>query len=75
MHLRICVPKNDRFSLNIENRADMVIKNIGTSLSHILSKAVGQKINDVFNLSRPLIEFKFYTVRQFSSFAAVARLN
>lgn len=44
------------------NRSDMIIKKIGNSLSHILPELVGQDISRVFDLARPLIEFKYSSV-------------
>ena len=41
----------------------MIIKNIGNSLSHILPELIGQDISNVFDLTRPLVEFKFASVR------------
>lgn len=42
--------------------SDMIIKNIGNSLSHILPELIGQDISNVFDLTRPLVEFKFASV-------------
>lgn len=41
----------------------MIIRNIGNSLSHILPELIGQDISSVFDLTRPLVEFKFASVR------------
>lgn len=41
---------------------DMTIQTIGRSLSQILPSLPGQKMNEFFDLVRPLIEFKFETV-------------
>lgn len=41
----------------------MIIRNIGNSLSHILPELIGQDISNVFDLTRPLVEFKFASVR------------
>ncbi|TRY74542.1 hypothetical protein TCAL_16825 [Tigriopus californicus] len=41
---------------------DMVIQTIGRSLSQILPKLPGMKMNEFFDLVRPLIEFKFELV-------------
>ncbi|XP_023336260.1 soluble guanylate cyclase 88E [Eurytemora carolleeae] len=38
---------------------DMVVQSIGRSLTQILPKLVGAKMNDYFDVVRPLIEFKF----------------
>lgn len=43
-------------------RSDMIIKKIGNSLSHILPELVGQDISHVFDLARPLIDFKYASV-------------
>lgn len=43
-------------------RPDMIIKNIGNSLAHILPELIGQDISEVFDLTRPLIDFKFTSV-------------
>ena len=40
----------------------MIIKKIGNSLSHILPELIGQDISEVFDLARPLIEFKYSSV-------------
>lgn len=40
----------------------MVIQTIGRSLSQILPKLPGKKINEFFDLVRPLVEFKFDAV-------------
>lgn len=42
--------------------SDMVIRSIGNSLMVILSDLVGRKINNWFDLVRPLISFKFQNV-------------
>lgn len=44
------------------NRSDMIIKNIGNSLAHILPELIGQDISEVFDLTRPLVDFKFISV-------------
>ncbi len=41
---------------------DMVIQTIGRSLTQILPNLPGQKINEYFDLVRPIIEFKFENV-------------
>lgn len=41
---------------------DMIIKNIGNSLAHILPELIGQDISEVFDLTRPLIDFKFTSI-------------
>ena len=41
---------------------DMTVQTIGRSLSQILPNLPGQKMNEFFDLVRPLIEFKFETV-------------
>lgn len=41
----------------------MIIKHIGNSLAHILPELVGQDISRAFDLARPLIEFKYASVR------------
>lgn len=38
---------------------DMVVQTIGRSLSQILPNMPGQKMSDMFDVVRPLIEFKF----------------
>ena len=38
---------------------DMVVQTIGRSLSQILPAMPGQKMSDMFDVVRPLIEFKF----------------
>lgn len=40
----------------------MIIKNIGNSLSHIVPELLGQDISHVFDLTRPLVEFRFASV-------------
>ena len=40
----------------------MIIRNIGNSLSHILPELISQDISSVFDMTRPLIEFKFASV-------------
>lgn len=46
----------------------MKIKNIGNSLSHIVPELLGQDISHVFDLTRPLVEFRFASVNSvFSS--------
>ena len=42
--------------------SDLIIKKIGQSLFHILPELVGQNISQVFDLIRPLIDFKFTSV-------------
>lgn len=44
-------------------RADMMVRSIGNSLMVILPDLVGKKITNWFDLVRPLIAFKFQTVR------------
>ena len=44
-------------------RSDMIIRNIGNSLAHILPELIGQDISEVFDLTRPLVDFKFSSVR------------
>lgn len=51
-------------------RSDMIIKNIGNSLAHILPELIGQDISEVFDLTRPLVDFKFVSVRLASPFVA-----
>jgi hypothetical protein len=41
----------------------MVVRSIGNSLMVILPDLVGKKITNWFDLVRPLIAFKFQTVR------------
>jgi hypothetical protein len=43
-------------------RSDMIIKNIGNSLAHILPELIGQDISEVFDLTRPLVDFQFTSV-------------
>lgn len=43
--------------------ADLIVKNIGNSLTQIVPDLVGKKITSWFDLVRPLIEFKFTTVK------------
>lgn len=49
-------------TLVVLNSSDMIIRNIGNSLSHILPELIGQDISHVFDLTRPLVEFKFASV-------------
>jgi len=44
-------------------RSDMVVRSIGNSLMVILPDLVGKKITNWFDLVRPLIAFKFQSVR------------
>jgi hypothetical protein len=44
-------------------RSDMIIRNIGNSLAHILPELIGQDISEFFDLTRPLVDFKFSSVR------------
>ena len=41
---------------------DMVIQTIGRSLSQILPNLVGQKMNEFFDLVRPIIEFQYDSI-------------
>lgn len=43
--------------------SDMVVRSIGNSLMVILPDLLGKKITNWFDLVRPLIAFKFQTVR------------
>lgn len=47
------------------NSSDMVIRSIGNSLMVILPDLVGKKVNNWFDLVRPLIAFKFQNVSRF----------
>lgn len=47
--------------------SDMIVRSIGNSLLVILPDLVGKKITNWFDLVRPLIAFKFQTVRRFLS--------
>merc|ERR1719153_1488999 len=40
----------------------MIIQSIGRSLNQILPNLIGQKMNDVFDVVRPLVEFKFDSI-------------
>jgi len=55
------------FPFSIVFGADLIVKNIGNSLTQIVPDLVGKKITAWFDLVRPLIEFKFTTVRYFLS--------
>lgn len=44
--------------------SDMVVRSIGNSLMVILPDLVGKKITNWFDLVRPLIAFKFQTVKK-----------
>ena len=46
----------------VHDRSDLIIKNIGQSLYHIMPELLGQNISQAFDLTRPLIEFKFVSV-------------
>lgn len=48
----------------MQYRSDMVVRSIGNSLLVILPELVGKKITSCFDLVRPLIAFKFQTVRE-----------
>ncbi len=50
------------FPFIIVYNEQMTIQTIGRSLTQILPKLVGLKINEYFDLVRPLIEFKFEVV-------------
>jgi len=41
---------------------DMLIQNVGRSLGQVLPKMVGVKMNDYFDIVRPLIEFSFKVI-------------
>ena len=43
---------------------DMVVRSCGRSLSKILPKLAGRKINECFDVVRPLIEFSFAMILQ-----------
>ena len=52
----------DIFPFIIVFGEDMVIQSIGRSLNQILPNLMGQKMNDVFDIVRPLVEFKFDSI-------------
>ncbi|XP_046649708.1 soluble guanylate cyclase 88E-like isoform X2 [Daphnia pulicaria] len=52
----------DIFPFCILFGSDMIIKNIGNSLAHILPELIGQDISEVFDLTRPLVDFKFTSI-------------
>ncbi|XP_046452235.1 soluble guanylate cyclase 88E-like isoform X2 [Daphnia pulex] len=52
----------DIFPFCILFGSDMIIKNIGNSLAHILPELIGQDISEVFDLTRPLVDFKFSSI-------------
>jgi len=52
----------DIFPFCIIFGSDLIIKNIGQSLYHIMPELLGQNISQAFDLTRPLIEFKFVSV-------------
>ena len=41
---------------------DMVVQSIGRSLTQILPKLTGQKMNEFFDIVRPLVEFQFNSI-------------
>ena len=41
---------------------DMIIQSIGRSLTQILPNLPGQKMNEFFDVVRPLVEFKFDSI-------------
>ena len=41
---------------------DMIIQSIGRSLTQILPKLTGQKMNEFFDIVRPLVEFQFNSI-------------
>ena len=41
---------------------DMVVQSIGRSLTNILPKLSGQKMNEFFDIVRPLVEFAFNSI-------------
>ena len=43
-------------------RTDMVVQSIGRSLTQILPKLTGQKMNEFFDIVRPLVEFQFNSI-------------
>ena len=43
---------------------DMVVRDCGRSLSEILPRLAGRKINECFDIARPLIEFSFAMILQ-----------
>ena len=51
----------------------MRVKFIGNSLMQILPGVIGQKINEWFDVVRPLLEFKFDTVSKLKKY--LLRLN
>lgn len=56
-----CTARNQAFVF----RSDMIVRSIGNSLMVILPDLVGKKITHFFDLVRPLIAFKFHSVRIF----------
>lgn len=42
---------------------NMVIRHVGKSLNHVLPRLAGQRIDSIFSLRRPAIDFNFKTVR------------
>ena len=48
---------------SIAGRSNMVVKNIGQSMMTILPELIGRKIDEWFDLVRPLVEFRFSGVR------------
>ena len=43
---------------------DMVVRDCGRSLSEILPRLAGRRINECFDIARPLIEFSFAMILQ-----------
>ena len=41
---------------------DMVVQSIGRSLTQILPNLSGQKMNEFFDIVRPLVEFQFNSI-------------
>nr|CAH0110411.1 unnamed protein product [Daphnia galeata] len=52
----------DIFPFCILFGSDMIIRNIGNSLAHILPELIGQDISEFFDLTRPLVDFKFSSI-------------
>ena len=53
----------------LSDRSNMIVKNLGQSMMTILPELIGRKIDEWFDLVRPLVEFRFSGVRISPSFS------
>ncbi len=56
----------DVFPFNIVFNRSMVIRNIGAGLEAVMPGIVGYAVDEVFNMTRPLLEFTLENVRLLS---------